>query len=128
VETVLPLAQTIIQERHLPDSQKSICPQSILFSFYHPRSAYVASLVADPLTGGDVGGIAGGTKFLASNFFLKFPKDTAGLYGDEEWSHLSVSSLCARVHMCMCLHAPLPVSDLYLSALSCQLGPKRPQV
>jgi hypothetical protein len=37
----------------------------------------------------DVGGIAGGSKFLIRNIFLKFPKDSAGLYGGDEWSQKS---------------------------------------
>ncbi len=40
----------------------------------------------------DVGGFAGGTKYLINNLFFKFPKDSQGLYGGDEW-YVSALSL-----------------------------------
>jgi hypothetical protein len=62
VKAAIPIVRVIVMERHLNIANQTIKPAQI-------------------------GGIAGGQKYIKNNIFFKFSKDNeSGMYGGNEWA------------------------------------------
>lgn len=63
----------------------------------------------------DVGGVAGGSKYLAYNIFFKVPVDEHGIYGHEHWALKAASTQPTAAPMAplaLTVSPPLPVHEL----------------